>query len=69
MVFEHFCQGLEKDLEDGGPEYQETVKLNQQLVIEKVLEGRKAASSEKEVQTFNNRHAGLQKRVQDKNNM
>ena len=50
----------------GEPKYDATVVLNQQLVNDRVLEGRKATNSEKELQSFATRYATIGKHYHDK---
>ena len=53
-------------MDEGEPKYDVTVQLNEQLLSDNVLEGRKATNSEKDLQTFATRFAALGKRYQDK---
>jgi hypothetical protein len=59
-------QALREELDEGEPKYDITVQLNKQLMSDNVLEGRKATSSEKDLQSFATRFATLGKRAQDK---
>ena len=53
-------------MDAGEPKYDATVVLNQQLVNDRVLEGRKATNSEKELQSFATRYAAIGKHYHDK---
>jgi hypothetical protein len=53
-------------MDDGEPKYEATVQLNKQLVTDSVLEGRKVANSEKELQSFATKLAVLGKHYHDK---
>ena len=59
-------QTLRQEMDEGEPTYEATVQLNKQLVTDKVLEGRKATNSEKDLQSFATRFAALGKRSHDK---
>lgn len=50
---------LQEEIYDGEPNYDGTIKLNKELVDNDVLQGRKASSSEKELQAFAARFAAL----------
>ncbi|XP_028414728.1 nuclear anchorage protein 1-like isoform X2 [Dendronephthya gigantea] len=58
---------LLEDLNEGESKYDSVLQLNKQLISDNVLEGRKASSSEKDLQSFATRFAVVGKRVHDKN--